>query len=73
MFLYATETELRLTVRDSGQGFDPEQARRGTGLGLITMNERARMIGGRLQILSRPAHGTRIRVSVALDDIEIPV
>jgi signal transduction histidine kinase len=54
-----------LTVRDDGVGFDPSapglRARR---LGLTSMEERARSIGGTLAIGSRPGQGTTIRLEV---------
>jgi signal transduction histidine kinase len=52
-----------LEVQDGGRGFDPQAAldRRGH-LGLAGMAERAREIGWRLSIDSRPGRGTRTRV-----------
>jgi PAS domain S-box-containing protein len=58
---------LELLVVDTGAGFDPDIARREPGLGLISMRERLRSIGGTLQIESAPAVGTRIRVSTPVD------
>lgn len=54
--------ELRLTVIDNGAGFDV--ASRNGGLGLTSMEERLRLIGGRLRITARPGSGTEIRASV---------
>jgi len=52
-----------LRVSDDGQGFDPARARAGRrGFGLISMQERARSIGGRLRIRSAPARGTQVEV-----------
>ncbi len=55
-----------LEVEDDGQGFDMENlyARRhtGAGMGLLGMQERAEMLGGRLEISSQPGQGTRIKV-----------
>jgi signal transduction histidine kinase len=51
------------TVRDDGIGFDPEAARRRSGrLGLTSMQERARELGGTLEIESRPGDGTVVRL-----------
>ncbi|MGY4827110.1 sensor histidine kinase [Sphaerotilaceae bacterium SBD11-9] len=51
--------QLRLELHDDGCGFDP-QAPAGSALGLLSMRERAREIGGTLQIHSRPGEGTRL-------------
>lgn len=59
---------LSLTVRDDGCGFDPLlQAAGRQGFGLDNMRERARSVGGRLVIVSRPAAGTRVVVHLTLD------
>ena len=43
---------LSLTVRDTGLGFDPENAIDGRGLGLTSMKERLKLVGGELLIAS---------------------
>jgi signal transduction histidine kinase len=50
-----------LSVRDNGKGFemDGRQAER-VGLGLVSMQERARLMGGFLQIHSRPGQGAKV-------------
>ena len=57
--------ELTLTVRDDGRGFDVAAARaramRGSSLGLLSMEERAALIGGRASIESTPGQGTIVR------------
>ncbi|HEV3302130.1 MAG TPA: sensor histidine kinase [Planctomycetaceae bacterium] len=58
---------LELTVRDDGQGFNILKARQLDGLGLVSMDERARLLGGRVQIDSAPARGTQIRAVVPLN------
>ena len=54
--------ELRLSLRDDGVGFDVAERRaaaiRGTSLGLLSMEERATLAGGRLEYRSVPGHGT---------------
>ncbi|MFL6235128.1 MAG: tetratricopeptide repeat protein [Thermoanaerobaculia bacterium] len=57
---------VRLTVADDGAGFDPGVARRAGGLGLASVEERARLLGGRSRIASTPGAGTEIEVSVPL-------
>jgi signal transduction histidine kinase len=53
-------TKLSVTVHDDGSGFDPKQRKNG-GFGLIGMNERVELVGGRLDIDSRPGGGTTVR------------
>ena len=49
---------VHLRVTDDGTGFDPTPAAR--GFGLRGMQERAHSVGGRLDVRSRPGHGTEI-------------
>jgi signal transduction histidine kinase len=58
--------ELNLTVCDLGTGFDFEGAVKGNGLGLISMKERMKLVGGELSIKSQPQLGTTIYARVAL-------
>jgi signal transduction histidine kinase len=55
---------LDLEVRDFGCGFDPGTGRRSGGVGLASMEERVRLVGGELSISSRPGQGTCIQVRV---------
>ena len=57
--LAATEAHTLLRVRDDGEGFDPA-SRTGGGLGLEGMAERARLVGGELDVRSSPGAGTEI-------------
>jgi len=56
--------EVHLIVRDSGKGFDIDAARRNGGLGLTSMQERVRLIGGTMVIESKPRAGTVVHVWV---------
>jgi len=56
-------TDLVLTITDDGRGFDLAEAR-GRGLGLISLEERVRLVGGRLTIATEQQHGTKIEVVV---------
>jgi signal transduction histidine kinase len=58
--------EIQLTIVDAGKGFDVEAARQGRGLGLASMEERARLVKGTIAFESRPMSGTIIRVGVPL-------
>jgi signal transduction histidine kinase len=55
---------LRLAIHDDGVGFDAEAARQRSGrcghLGLISMEERARLAGGRLKLRSVAGAGTTL-------------
>jgi len=58
--------EIELTVQDSGVGFEPEEAIKGSGLGLASMKERMKLVDGELSIDSQLQHGTTIRARVPL-------
>ena len=54
---------IEMTVTDNGRGFDVEAVRHnGGGLGLVSMEERAHVVGGGVQIITRIGQGTTIRV-----------
>ncbi len=56
---------LELTVTDDGKGFDVERMRGDNrGIGLVSMEERANLAGGVMQIVSKPGMGTTICVRV---------
>jgi len=54
----ATEDHVELTVRDDGEGFDPETPQPEGHYGLAIMRERAQVAGGSIQIESAPGSGT---------------
>jgi len=62
-----------LCISDSGVGFSPEHVKAETGLGLISIRERLRLVGGHLSVESEPSHGTRIRARVPLFTIKSEV
>jgi signal transduction histidine kinase/ABC-type uncharacterized transport system substrate-binding protein len=55
---------LFLFVSDEGRGFDAKETRNRVGLGIRSMGERARLVGGRFEIHSEPGKGTTIDVCV---------
>jgi signal transduction histidine kinase len=57
---------MRLAVTDAGCGFDAAAASSKSGLGLISMRERVRLLRGTIDIESQPGTGTVISVSVPL-------
>jgi len=67
--LWGTSDEIHLTVRDSGVGFDPEAAKKSRGLGLISMEERLKLLTGTLSIDSQPKRGTTIHARVPLGSV----
>jgi len=58
------DDRIELAICDSGVGFNPESAKGDASLGLISMRERLRLVGGHLAVESEPARGTRIHVRV---------
>ena len=55
---------LTLSVEDTGIGFDFHAMRGHGGLGLISMHERARSVGGSMKVISSPREGTTVQVTV---------
>jgi PAS domain S-box-containing protein len=58
---------LQLTIADTGVGFDAKRLRARAGLGLVSIRERARLIGADVQITSAPVSGTKIELRVPLE------
>lgn len=65
--LEGASNEIRLRVHDSGVGFDPESTITGYGLGITSMTERLKLIGGQLSINSNPQSGTTIYARAPLN------
>ena len=57
---------VRLVVSDNGCGFNAKAALMEKGLGFISMKERLHLLGGQMNVYSRPMRGTRIEVTVPL-------
>jgi signal transduction histidine kinase len=64
--LAVDDEQLVLTVRDDGSGI-AESPGRSSGIGLVSMRERATALGGQLRIASIPGRGTTIEVSLPLE------
>ena len=57
-----------LTVEDDGRGFVVEEAMRAERhFGLNGLKERASLVGGALEVASRPGEGTRVRLSTKIE------
>ncbi len=65
--LETKNNHFELEIRDDGQGFDPEIVTGEGHYGLLGMRERARLVGGILEIESGTGQGTRIRVVIPID------
>jgi len=59
--------EIRGSLRDDGIGFDPITARNDLGLGLPSIKERIKRLGGELEIQSSPGKGARISFVLPLE------
>lgn len=70
--LSRTNQTIGLCISDAGLGFNPEQAQEKAGLGLVSMRERLRLVGGQLSIASEPFHGTRVCAQVPSPDRSLP-
>jgi signal transduction histidine kinase len=70
--LTGTSDEIELTVRDMGVGFDPQTAMKSRGLGLISMQERIRMLKGEFSIASHLNRGTTIHAIVPISSWVVP-
>lgn len=66
MELTDTEDVLTLEVTDNGRGFDPAAPARPRSFGLQGLRERARTVGGWLDVSSRPGQGSSVILSVPL-------
>jgi len=58
--LEGVDGNLHLSISDRGKGFDPNARSKKSGIGVRSMEERLRALGGHLEIYSRPMEGTRI-------------
>ena len=68
MTLSHEKKEMQLRIQDAGPGFSPVEVRHRGGLGLLSMQERARLAGGNLLLSSRSGEGTILLVRVPLGD-----
>jgi signal transduction histidine kinase len=64
------DAELTLAVADDGEGFDPVAARERSGLGLVSIEERARVMKGVATIRSEPGRGTTVEVRVPVEAVD---
>ncbi|GMR23583.1 MAG: hypothetical protein BMS9Abin37_2025 [Acidobacteriota bacterium] len=56
-----------LHIVDDGSGFDVAHASNNGSLGLVSMEERVRFVGGELEVRSELSVGTRLSVRIPLE------
>lgn len=66
VWLGGASHEISLSVSDSGVGFNPEAAFQGQGIGLTSMKERLKLVGGEFSVDSQLDCGTTIHARVPL-------
>ena len=64
--LAVTPGSLQLAIEDNGRGFRPEAMPEGR-YGLIGINERVRLMGGKLDLQSTPRAGTHLKITIPLE------
>ncbi len=64
VILRASGTSLELHIEDNGIGFDTRAIRARGGMGLASMEERVRVVGGKVQIETQPGAGARISIRI---------
>ncbi len=67
--LHGTANGISMEIADSGDGFDLATGKGKGGLGLVSMEERVRMLNGSFTIRSEPRQGTVVSVSIPLRGI----
>jgi signal transduction histidine kinase/ligand-binding sensor domain-containing protein len=64
-----TDNEVIMTIKDDGRGFDTTNFNaKGTGLGLVGLRERTKMLGGKISINSSVGNGTEIKVNLPIQN-----
>jgi signal transduction histidine kinase len=71
VILRSAEGTVELSITDDGKGFDARAAEAaGRRLGLVSMRERARAVGGRLDVTSSASAGTTVRLVLPAGDLD---
>jgi signal transduction histidine kinase/ligand-binding sensor domain-containing protein len=70
--LSVLKTDLRLKITDNGKGFDPEKISENAkfstgGNGVLSIQRRAREMGGELQLISAAGNGTTVNLCLPLE------
>jgi signal transduction histidine kinase len=69
VYLRLKEERVELEITDNGTGFDLKQAEKSGGMGLHNMRERAKRLDGTLTIATAPEEGTRVKVTINLNEM----
>ncbi len=64
--LATDENRVRLAIRDNGRGIPDHSPGLGTGMGLLTMSRRARMMGGDISVENHALGGTLVTCSIPI-------
>lgn len=63
--IFFNNRELKINISDDGCGFDPSaDLSRNGHYGILGMRKRVRLLGGDLNIESKPHHGTKVQITV---------
>lgn len=65
--VHGSPSELSLVIADDGIGFDLEEAKLASGLGLVSMRERVHLAGGEFSITTQTGEGTCIAARIPLN------
>ncbi len=60
---------VRVTVSDTGKGFNPEDLARTKGMGLKLIRERVELLGGTVNIDSSPGQGVRVALQIPVESV----
>jgi two-component system sensor histidine kinase UhpB len=64
VLLVRSTSGAELTITDDGKGFDSARSGRSSGLGLLSINERVRLAGGTVRVITELNKGTTVRVRI---------
>jgi signal transduction histidine kinase len=67
LYLHYDDVKLGITIGDDGVGFDTEQSAKNRQAGLMNMETRAKMLGGKMKIESQPGQGTLLNFTIPFE------
>lgn len=68
--LEGSASRVKVLIEDNGKGFDLQEVQQGRHFGLLGMAERAELLGGTFNIWSQPGEGTRIEITIPINEGE---